>query len=91
VFTDGTIEENKMAADMQPQLPEPGRYRHFKGGYYRVLTLAWHSETREQLVIYQSEQDGVVYARPLAIFMGSAEDQGQAVSRFARVASQAGE
>ncbi|ABO89766.1 MULTISPECIES: DUF1653 domain-containing protein [Aeromonas] len=62
--------------------PAPGRYRHFKGGYYQVLTLALHTETREQLVVYQSEQDGVVYARPVAMFMEWIEHQGQVVSRF---------
>ena len=62
--------------------PAPGRYRHFKGGFYQVLTLALHTETREPLVIYQSEQDGVVYARPVALFMEWIEHQGLVVSRF---------
>lgn len=53
------------------QAPATGRYRHFKGGYYQVLALALHTETQEQLVIYQSEQDGQVYARPVAFFMSS--------------------
>ena len=56
--------------------PAVGRYRHFKGGYYQVLTLALHTETGEQLVIYQSEQDGAVYARPVAMFMEWIEHQG---------------
>ncbi len=64
------------------QAPAPGRYRHFKGAVYRVLTLALHTETQEQLVIYQSEQDGAVYARPVAMFMEWIEHQGQVVSRF---------
>jgi len=46
--------------------PATGRYRHFKGGYYQVLALALHTETGELLVVYQSEQDGQVYARPVA-------------------------
>lgn len=65
------------------QAPVSGRYRHFKGGYYQVLALALHTETQEQLVIYQSEQDGQVYARPVAMFMEWIEHQGQVVSRFA--------
>lgn len=31
----------------------PGRWRHFKGGEYRVLSLARHSETGEDYVVYQ--------------------------------------
>ncbi len=68
------------------QAPATGRYRHFKGGYYQVLALALHTETQEQLVIYQSEQDGQVYARPVAMFMEWIEHQGQVVSRFTPVA-----
>lgn len=68
------------------QAPAVGRYRHFKGGYYQVLTLALHTETGEQLVIYQSEQDGAVYARPVAMFMEWIEHQGEVVSRFTPVA-----
>ena len=64
------------------QAPVLGRYRHFKGGYYQVLALALHTETQEQLVIYQSEQDDQVYARPVAMFMEWIEHQGQVVSRF---------
>ncbi|MFM4939502.1 DUF1653 domain-containing protein [Aeromonas enteropelogenes] len=65
--------------------PVPGRYRHFKGGLYQVLTLALHTETGEQLVIYRSEQDSEVYARPVAMFMEWIEHQGEVVSRFTPV------
>lgn len=46
----------------------PGRYyRYFKGNIYKVLGIATHSETREHLVVYQSE-DGKWYVRPYGMF-----------------------
>lgn len=32
----------------------PGLYRHYKGGYYRVVGLAEHESTGAKLVVYHS-------------------------------------
>ena len=46
--------------------PEPGsKYRHYKGGLYKVLHLSTHTETKEVLVNYQSIHFGSFYSRPL--------------------------
>jgi len=48
-------------------MTEPGIYQHFKGGRYRVLGVARHSETLEPMVVYLNAK-GELWVRPEAMF-----------------------
>lgn len=43
-------------------------YRHFKGGLYRVLGFAIHTETLETMVIYGDVETNAIWVRPIAMF-----------------------
>lgn len=46
-----------------------GKYRHFKNKEYRLLAIAKHSETGEQMVVYQAEYgDYALWVRPFDLF-----------------------
>ena len=63
-----------------------GRYRHFKGKEYRVLSLASDSETAESVVVYQQLYgDGGIWTRPLAMFTEYVFREGSWIPRFAPV------
>ena len=61
-----------------------GVYRHFKGGIYRVVGVARHSETEEELVVYRSPA-GDLWVRPKEMFLGTAMVDGNPVQRFTRI------
>lgn len=61
----------------------PGRYRHYKGKDYQVLGVATHSETQEPLVVYRTLYgDFDLWVRPLEMFVGSVELDGEPTPRF---------
>ena len=69
-----------------PTEPQPGRYRHYKGGEYEVVGLCRHSETLEPMVVYRAlygEQG--LWVRPAEMWSESVEVNGKSVVRFSRM------
>ena len=60
-----------------------GKYRHFKGGEYEVIGVAYHSETLEELVIYRALYgEKKTWVRPLAMWNETVEREGKTFPRF---------
>lgn len=58
-------------------------YRHFKGKDYLLLYIAHHSETMEEMVVYQALYgDRGIWVRPLNMWSEKVEHQGKIVERF---------
>ena len=61
----------------------PGRYRHFKGKEYKVLFLARHSETLDEMVVYQTLYgDRSIWVRPASMWSEIIECNGETLRRF---------
>lgn len=68
--------------------PIPGEwYQHFKGGIYEIVTLAKHSESDEDHVVYKSIPFGGVYVRPLSMWneVIKKNTYGPDIYRFAKI------
>lgn len=64
----------------------PGVYQHYKGNRYRMLALAHHSETLEEMVIYEAlDTDTGVWARPLSMWSETVTVDGVARKRFEKI------
>ncbi len=65
-----------------------GKYKHYKGKEYKVIEIATHSETLEEMVIYEAlyEIEGKgfnsLWVRPKKMFEEQIEHNGTMVNRF---------
>ena len=79
-----------MVSDDEP-IPalQEGVYRHYKGGIYRVLGAARHSEDGTHFAVYEPipptpYQPGL-RVRPLQMFCETVEHEGRSMPRFERL------
>lgn len=62
---------------------KPGVYKHYKGNLYEVLAVARHTETEEELVVYNALYgERGTWVRPLEMFCESVEVDGEVLPRF---------
>ena len=58
-------------------------FQHYKGNRYQVLHVARHSETLEELVVYQALYgDFGIWVRPLSMFFETITLNGSPTPRF---------
>ena len=58
------------------------KYQHYKGGKYEVIGIAKHSETLEEMVVYQSLENNSIWVRPRKMFFEEVEVDKKKVKRF---------
>jgi hypothetical protein len=62
---------------------KPGIYKHYKNKKYKVICQATHSETREEVVVYQCLYDDYsMWVRPKEMFTELIEFDGRKIPRF---------
>ncbi len=62
---------------------KPGIYKHYKGNNYKVIGMVKHSETLEELVLYQALYGAEdLWVRPEKMFYEEVEIDGKKVPRF---------
>ena len=78
-----------MIIGMVTKVHEGEYYRHFKGNIYRVLHIAKHSETLEDMVVYQAMYgERGIWVRPLVMFEEEIERDGKTLRRFAPISAE---
>jgi hypothetical protein len=71
-----------MKLSQQAQSLKLGKYQQYKGGYYEVFGVALHSETLEEMVVYQSLKSDDLWVRPLKMFIEEVSVDGEKKKRF---------
>ncbi|WP_352426955.1 DUF1653 domain-containing protein [Bacillus sp. FSL K6-2865] len=60
------------------------RFKHYKGGLYKVIGEVIHTETEEKLVTYE-DMNGTLWARPKDMFFGKVVVDKNEISRFTKI------
>jgi hypothetical protein len=70
---------------MNEELVLGATYQHYKGNHYKVLAVVKHSETEEDLVLYETLYENPMsrlWVRPVSMFLEDIEINGERVPRF---------
>jgi cyclomaltodextrinase / maltogenic alpha-amylase / neopullulanase len=68
---------------MKEPIITAGRYRHYKGKVYKVIGIAKHSDTLEQMVVFRAvEDERQLWCQPLEEFKGKVRHEGSMVPMF---------
>lgn len=51
-------------------------YKHFKGNMYKVIGFAKHSETMEDMIVYESLRNNTLWVRPKSMWSEVVDDKG---------------
>jgi len=68
-----------------------GKYKHYKGGTVEVLSVAHHSETLEEMVVYKCMYEsgnfgiGSIWVRPKKMFLENVVIEGRTIPRFEQI------
>ena len=67
-------------------------YKHFKGNIYRVLHIAKHSETHEDMIVYQAMYgERGIWVRPKTMFEETIARDGKVIRRFEEITNEEAE
>ena len=69
--------QNNICYNFIMQKIEIGKiYRHYKGNLYKIIALAKHSETLEDMVVYSSLDNSKIWTRPQKMWNEIVDDKG---------------
>ena len=86
IYNKTTYKATWLYAKGAENMPECGKYRHFKGNEYEVIAIAKHTETLEDMVVYRALYgDFNIWVRPLAMWNQEVEVHGKIVKRFEKI------
>lgn len=61
-----------------------GTYKHYKGGVYKVIGTATHTETLESMVVY-TDNKGNVWVRPASMWNEVVDTPNGKMKRFTKL------